>query len=132
MSLAVNLARIMQEPVRVGSWPGAICNETIAVTKDAFVAAGGLWTLLSRFMAEATTWPTERAYAAAATDYVKDARRVIDALRAPSEDDWGPDDADPLVSGWDDVVRHPLTLPRTSPSGFAAFDDGRRRSVSSA
>lgn len=132
MTLAVNLARVMQEPMRVGSWPGAIRNETMAATKDVFGAAGGVWTLMSRFMAEATTWPTERAYAAAATDYVKDARRVIDALRAQSGDDWGLHESDPLASAWDDVVRRPLTLPKTSPSGFDPLDEEGRRSASSA
>jgi hypothetical protein len=127
----MNVARIMQGPARVGTLPVAICNEAMAMTKDVFVAAGGMWTLVSRVMAEASTWPTEYAYAATATDYVKDARRVIDALRATAEDGrevFG----DPLASGWDDVVRRPRAIGAISSFGSSPLEEGLRPSASSA
>jgi hypothetical protein len=127
----VNVARIMQGPVRIGSWPVAIGNEAIATTKDLFVAAMGVWSLVGHVMADATTWPAERAYAATATDYVKDARRVIDALRAEAEDDRDVFE-DPLASGWDDVVRRPHATGAISPFGAPPFEEGRRQSASSA
>ena len=129
MATAVNVARIMQEPMRVRSLPVAIWSEAIAMTKDVYTAAGGAWSLVSRVMADATAWPTERAYAATATDYVNDARRVIDALRGAAEDDrevYG----DPLASGWDDVVRRPDSLAAISSFGSRPFEEGHGPRVS--
>jgi hypothetical protein len=114
----------MQEPLRVGSLPVAICSEAIVMTRDVFVAAVGLWAVASRVMAEATTWPNQRVYAGAAADYVKDARRVIDALRAAAEDDrdvFG----DPLASSWDDVVRNPHAMEAISPFASVPFEERR-------
>jgi hypothetical protein len=99
----VNVARLLQEPERVGFWPVAICNEAIATTKDVFVAA--------------------------ATGCVKEARRVIDALRGAAEDDsevYG----DPLASGWDDVVRRPHADAAISPFGSRPFEEGHSRQAS--
>jgi hypothetical protein len=127
----MNVARIMQGPARVGTLPVAICNEAMAMTKDVFVAAGGMWTLVSRVMAEASTWPTEHAYAATATDYVKYARRVIDALRAAAEDERDVF-ADPLASGWDDVVRRPRATGAISSLRSSPLEEGLRPSASSA
>jgi hypothetical protein len=128
---AVNVARIMREPVRVGSLPAAFCYEAIAMTKDVFVAAEGVWSLVARVIAETTTWPTERAYAAAATDYVLDARRVIDALRWAAEDDREVS-RDPLASAWDDVVRRPHTMGSIGLFGSVPAEERNRPTASSA
>jgi hypothetical protein len=127
----VNVARIMREPVRVGSLSAAFCGEAIAMTKDVFVAAEGVWSLVTRVIADATTWPTERAYAAAATDYVLDARRVIDALRSAVADDRDLA-GDPLASAWDDVVRRPPPLHPTSLLGSLPAEDGHPQTATSA
>jgi hypothetical protein len=138
MTFGVNIAHIVQRPARLGAVPVAICNEAAAITKDAFIAAAGVWSLLQHSsttgmkvwglpdllgMASAArrSWvnPTERAYAAASSDYVQDARRVIDALRFAAEDESGPCD-DPLASSWDDVVRLPAIDPPTPPSSVFA------------
>ena len=124
----MNFARMMPEPARVGSLPVAICHEAIAMTRDVFLAAWTMWSLAARVMAETTSWPTERAYAAAGTDYIKDARRVIDALRAAAADDRDVF-ADPLASAWDDVVRRPDAIPSLGP---LPFEEGRGQSASSA
>lgn len=131
MTARMNVARIRQQPARVASLPVVICNEAIAMTKDVFVAAGGVWSLVSRVMAETSTWPTERAYAASATDYVNDARRVIAALRDAGEDERDVI-GDPLASGWDDVLRRPHAIGAISPFGSPPFEEGLPYSASSA
>jgi hypothetical protein len=153
----VNLAHVVQRPTRLAA-PVAWCNEAVAITKDALVATGGAWSLLTRMFSETNAWsgarvwgvagivqmassahrslidPTERAYAAASSDYVRDARRVIDVLRSAANDD-ADRFTDPLASGWDDVVRRPsLLAPATpvTPLPSAPFGDEPEYPASSA
>ena len=147
MAFGVNIAHMVQHPRRLADVPVAICNEAAAIAKDAFVTASGAWSLLSHSFTDGSTWPdvsvwrwtsivqmastahrslidpTERAYAAMSTDYTKEARRVMDALRSTRDVD-ADRFIDPLASGWDDVVRRPsLLAPAISPLPDVSWAD---------
>ena len=131
---------MVQYSARLSTAPLTICNEAVALTKDACIAAGGVWSIFNRAVwagsarPASRAWgvtgimeiasgarrawvdPIERAYSAASTDYVQDARRVIDALRSAGDD--ADPVHDPLAGSWDDAVRRPsllLPAPPVSP-----------------